>query len=280
MSVSSEEHRQGAAILWMTGLLVWILAWGTGCGSGGGAGGILGVGPAAGSAAGRVQFTVVLAQYIQEDRNQLAGSLQVRARSLLGSDDVWMEFEQGRLTVNYGHFDDIDKAERELERVRSLYSQLGLGPSNLQFSYLRELPQPDPPAPQEWNLPFSGCSYTLEMAVFFNVPEKGYFNRKADAVQAVRNLRAEGKQAYFLHGPQASWVYVECLPPTIFQRSGDDGQVHNSLSPLVNALRKKYQYHENGQRIYDIARDKNGRRVRVPRLPRFIDVLAQTADMR
>ena len=92
------------------------------------------------------------------------------------------------------------------------------------------------------------------------------------AVEAVKNLRAEGKQAYFLHGPQASWVYVECLASTIFRRMEINGKIVSSLDPLVNALLNKYQYHENGQRITDIGYDRNGKRFKTPRKPKFIDV--------
>jgi len=228
-----------------------------------------GAGPSTATKKGR--FTIVLAQFVEYDREQKAQQLQLRAKQVLNSDDVWFQYEQPRLSVNYGHFQKHKDAQKELQRTRKLYRQLGLGPQNLQFCYLKEIPQPDPPAPEDWNLINSGCAYTFEMAVFFNVPEKNYFNRKADAVQAVKNLRSEGKQAYFLHGPQASWVYVECLAPTIFRRTEINGKIVSSLDPLVNALFKKYQYHENGQRIFDVGRDKSGKRFRVPRKPKFID---------
>jgi hypothetical protein len=224
------------------------------------------------AAAKKGRFTIVLAQFVEYDREQKAQRLQGRAKQLLNSDDVWFEFDQLRLSVNYGHFQKHKDAQKELQRTRKLYPQLGLGPKNLQFCYLKEIPQPDPPAPKDWHIFDSGCAYTLEMAVFFNIPDKNYFNRKTDAVEAVKNLRAEGKQAYYLHGPQASWVYVECLAPTIFRRTEINGKIVSSLDPLVNALFKKYQYHENGQRVFDVGRDKSGKRFRVPRKPKFIDV--------
>jgi hypothetical protein len=213
-----------------------------------------GAGPSTAAKKGR--FTIVLAQYIDYEREQKAQQLQARAKRVLNRDDVWFEYEQPRLSVNYGHFQKYNDAQKELQRTRKLYPQLGLGPQNLQFCYLKEIPQPDPPAPEDWHILNSGCAYTLEMAVFFNVPEKEYFNRKADAVEAVKNLRAEGKQAYYMHGPQASWVYVECLAPTIFRRIEVNGKFYSSLDPQVNALLKKYQYHENGQRIFDWGQDK------------------------
>ncbi len=249
----------------------------SGCNGGGGALGNVGYGTGSGgaspsTASKKGRFTIVLAQYIDYEREQKAQRLQALAKRVLNSDDVWFEYEQPRLSVNYGHYQKYKDAQKELERTRKLYPQLGLGPQNLQFCYLKEIPQPDPPAPQDWNILNSGCAYTLEMAVFFDVPDKGYFNRKTDAVEAVKNLRAEGKQAYFLHGPQASWVYVECLAPTIFRRMEVNGKIMSSLDPLVNALFKKYQYHENGQRLFDVGKDKNGKRFRVPRKPKFIDV--------
>lgn len=244
----------------------------SGCTGGGGydRAGPVGVNPSAATNKGR--FTIVLAQYIDYDREQKAQWLQVRAKQVLNSDDVWFEYDQPRLSVNYGHFQKHKDAQKELLRTRKLYPQLGLGPQNLQFCYLKEIPLPDPPAPEDWHIFNSGCAYTLEMAVFFNVPDKNYFNRKADTVEAVKNLRAEGKQAYYLHGPQASWVYVECLAPTVFRRMEVNGKIVSSLDPLANTLFKKYQYHENGQRITDIGYDRNGKRFKTPRKPKFIEV--------
>ena len=145
-------------------------------------------GPSPSAAAKKGRFTIVLAQFVEYDREQKAQRLQGRAKQLLNSDDVWFEFDQLRLSVNYGHFQKHKDALKELQRTRKLYPQLGLGPKNLQFCYLKEIPQPDPPAPEDWHIFNSGCAYTLEMAVFFNVPDKNYFNRKTDAVEAVKLL--------------------------------------------------------------------------------------------
>lgn len=223
--------------------------------------------PTLNSSAGKARFTIMLAQYTRTDRVQRAMELQQRARQLLNSEDVWLEHTQGSIFVNYGHFESNtpnSRAGKELERVAELYQSMQAG--DYQFCYIKEIIPPDPPAPTEWNLLKSGCFFSLEIATYFDVPEKNYFNRKADAVQAVRNLRAEGEQAYLVHGRFESRIYVGCLPPTALQLQWVNERQQLVWSPLAQLLRNKYQFHENGSKIYDIILDGKNQKVRRPRL--------------
>ena len=208
----------------------------------------------------------MLAQYNQVDKVQTAQALQQRAGKLLNSKDVWLEYDQGGISVNYGHFDrntPNSQARQELKRVVGVYESMQAG--DYQFCYIKEIVPPDPPAPVEWNLLESGCIFSLEIATYYDVPEKGYFNRKADAVQAVRNLRDQGEEAYFVHGRFESRIYVSCLPATAVQLQEVGNQRQVVLSPLVELLRRKYQFHENGSKIYDIILDRNNKKIRKAR---------------
>ncbi|MCK5113743.1 MAG: hypothetical protein KAR11_03160 [Phycisphaerae bacterium] len=228
---------------------------------------------ASGDSSGKpARFTISLATYTQIDKLEMAKWAQGRARQVLGN-DVWLEYERDGISVNYGHFDKNtpgSKAQREFERVKQRYRQLELGP--YQFCYLKQLPEPDPPAPAEWNILESGCYYSLEIGVYYNVPDEQYMTRKKDAVQAVKNLRDEGEKAYFFHDRAKSFIYVGCLPQSVIQRSQQGQEIRTLVSPIVQLLMKKYQYHENGQKIYDIRYDKNNNRLRLARQPVLIQV--------
>ncbi len=219
------------------------------------------------------KYTILLAEYRQADRFVLAQALQARAKQVLGSQDVWLEKTEEGVLVNYGHFVSQapgSKAKRELGRVRGLKGQLQSGP--LQFSYVRELPYAGPPTPAEYEIAKSGCAYTLLLAVYRNVPKEGFENRQGAAVQAVEALRSQGEQAYLFHGPFESAVYIGCFPESaVRQESGPHG-TRVFLSLAVKAMQDKHQFHENGQRVYDIRRDAKGKALRLPRRPPLIRV--------
>jgi hypothetical protein len=228
-----------------------------------------------GRSQGDARCTILLAQYNGPDRVQLAQELMARAKQVLETDDIWLEQVDGGIAVNYGRFKEStpgSEAQREMERVKRLYGRLETGA--YQFAYVKELPEPDPPAPAQWELLRSNCAYSLEVATYFNVPERGFHERKRSAVEAVRNLREKGEEAYFVHGRRQSRVYVGCFGPGAVRR-GPQGQME--LSPLVDALRRKYPYHENGQVLYRVAPILEGgsQRIRQPAMLMPLEMLRQ-----
>ena len=244
-----------------------------GCGPGGT--GSAGLFPGMSRSAGPTQlsYTIVLAQLPQETELASAQQLRDQAKLLLGVQDIWLENDQQWVSVNYGHFAEqlgANTVQQELVRVRQLYPQLGLGP--YQFSYIKELPQPDPPAEPGWYLLNNSCFYTLEIGTYYNIPEKGYFSRKVDAVAAVQNLRKEGIQAYFVHGRIESRIYVGCFSATAVQQSMQGNVQLRGLSKEMMDLKKKYQYHENGMRLFDIRKMPNGEEMRISKPLRIVMV--------
>jgi hypothetical protein len=66
-----------------------------------------------------------------------------------------------------------------------------------------ELPAPDPEAPAEWNLINASGFFTLQIAAYKDSPQ-----RKQAAVDAVREARAQGIEAYYYHGETTSSVCI------------------------------------------------------------------------
>jgi hypothetical protein len=66
---------------------------------------------------------------------------------------------------------------------------------------------PDPSANTAWDLTRSKGMWSIEIASFANTPD-----RKDRAVQAVRDARAEGIEAYYYHGSTASSVCIGSWP--------------------------------------------------------------------
>jgi hypothetical protein len=229
--------------------LAWILAAG-GCG-----------GPAAAGSkpetnigvASKGRFTITLAQYDFEDRSENAQLLMQRAKAVLKTNEIWLDREPDRLSVNYGHFEKNmpdSPIQRELAKIKKIYKQLDAGP--YQFCYIREVAESDPTAPREWNLLNQDCYYSLEIGTYFNVPEKEYYNRKADAVQAVKVLRESGDPAFFVHGRNESRVFIGCMP-------------FNVSEPFIKLVLRKYPFRfENGAKVYNIRQNTEGQKVRLP----------------
>lgn len=217
------------------------------------------------------QYTIVLAQYGQFDRVGRAQELRQLAKSILRSDDIWLENSQHWLSVNYGHFDTFKAAKKSLKRVKKLYPSLQAGA--LQFCFVSEVPEPDPPAPANWNLLENSCYYSLEIGTYYNVPEEGYLDRKRDAVKAVESLRRSGAQAYFIHGHNESRVYVGCLPRSAALPGIRRAQTVKQLDPLVQVTLSKYSSRfENGIQMNSILSDTQGNTIKVGQKPILIYV--------
>ncbi len=228
--------------------------------------------PASGSSvdspAGRKgKFTILLASFTFADRITQAQALEQRAKRILQTNDIWFESSPGRIDVNFGSFQTQKEAQRQKEKVRNVYRRLQLGP--YQFCYVKEIPQPDPPARPEWNILHNRCSFSLQVGIYYNVPEKNYFRRKADAVRAVERYRKNNDPAYFYHGEHESYVLIGCL----------HAAPHTSV---LQVLRNKYPFsYENGfkvnvgSRLYSATQDlgdQNARIVKTPKNSFLVDI--------
>jgi hypothetical protein len=74
----------------------------------------------------------------------------------------------------------------------------------------------DPAAPPEWNLANVDGDYSLQVGVYKDSPI-----RKERAVQAVREARALGYDAYYYHGPTSSSVCIGVWPASAFKQQND-----------------------------------------------------------
>ena len=183
------------------------------------------------------RYTITLATYRQVKKAEQAQQLQQRAKKLLGNDDVWIEEFQGALLVNTGHYGTENQAKRDLEHIRKIYRTLEAG--LYQFFYVNTIPQPDLEAPATWDIQNSQCEFSLEVGIYYNASNAGYYDRKQDAIRAVKQLRETGETAYFVHGNIESGVFVGCF-------------LENDIAEFQR-LKKKYPYHyENESMVNDI----------------------------
>jgi hypothetical protein len=88
---------------------------------------------------------------------------------------------------------------------------------------------PDPPAPKEWELSNNPGYWTLQIAVY-----KGSPQRKQMAVDAVKDFRAHGVEAYYRHGDSTSEVYIGGWPRSaVAEQDADTAQSQDPNEPLL-----------------------------------------------
>lgn len=126
-------------------------------------------------------------------------------------------------TLYYGYYREIDhrvdpaeagRAQSDRKTVAALTAQNG--DRLFRSVLLVPLDAADPPAPPEWNLlsARSKGTYTLQVGVCKDDPD-----RKVKVVEAVREARAEGMEAYYYHGPTSSSVCIGVWPENAVRRT-------------------------------------------------------------
>jgi hypothetical protein len=87
---------------------------------------------------------------------------------------------------------------------------------------------PDPQANPAWDIARTNGYWSIEIGTFANTPD-----RKQRAVNAVRDARADGVEAYYYHGPTASSVCIGCWPQEAAIEITPDQQNTNPDLPLL-----------------------------------------------
>jgi len=121
--------------------------------------------------------------------------------------------------IYYGFYRSIDPSDRSDSRKEGQQAQVdrkridGMKDAQGDRPFSRcmfvELSAPDPQAPAEWDLRNTSedMFWSVQIAAY-----QGHTDRKRFAVEAVRDARAHGIQAYFFHGPSVSSVCVGAWP--------------------------------------------------------------------
>jgi hypothetical protein len=140
-------------------------------------------------------------------------------------------------TLYYGFYRTIDtrdpndaaegkRAIDDLNTIRQMQDSQG----NRLFSASLPVPidSPDPQANPAWDITRTGGYWSIEIAAF-----TGSADRKQRAVDAVRDARAQGIEAYYYHGDNASSVCIGSWPQEAAVEITLDQQNVNPDQPLV-----------------------------------------------
>ena len=113
------------------------------------------------------------------------------------------------------------KDKREGERAQSDRKKIAAlvdsaGNRIFEHIYFVQLAAPDPEAPPEWSLSNAKGFFTLQIAAY-----KDSTQRKQAAVDAVRDARAQGIEAYYYHGETTSSVCIGAWPRSAVREQED-----------------------------------------------------------
>lgn len=93
--------------------------------------------------------------------------------------------------------------------------------------------------PPEWNLKSCKGWFTLQIAVFYDVPESNYTGRQRRAVDYCRQLRKAGYDAFYYHGVSRSSVAIGCFGKDAVRRDKDYKLL---VDPKIKKLQSKGEF--------------------------------------
>ena len=184
---------------WRTGWTVVVVLCGTvlvGCPAGGGGWG--GGGEEGGG------YTILLTALTSPNHNADARYYR-DAMERSGWSDLTVVHKDRHSELFWGNYETMAAGQQDLRRARAHKDKRG----GLPFRNARLLPMPGKDVgPPEWKLTRAEGTFTVVVCFYRDVPEKDYVGRRRRAIERCKDLRGEGHEAYYHHGPVKSYVTV------------------------------------------------------------------------
>jgi hypothetical protein len=213
-------------------------------------------------ASGTSFWSVVIQAFRGDDQEQAAHDGLQKLRTETPLSDAYLEKRGNATVIAFGKYADASSKEAKegLEKVRNtevIISNVKTKPFDKAFL---APPADIPGSIPEWDLRQARKTngdwalYTLQMGVYTRTDkqptpaELAEFRKAAET--AVGNLRREGEQAFYYHGPKGSEVTIG-----LFGKDDFDPQTPGVESADLTALRKRFPYNlYNGQAIKESVR--------------------------
>jgi len=169
------------------------------------------------------EWTILCATFSGPDNASQARNAKTNLINMTKMRDWYIIHGQGQTTLYYGFYRSINDPKDAKESARAQNDRKTIaaladanGARLFSTVILTKLDTPDPSSPPEWDLTRAPGTYSLQIAVFKDSPE-----RRAFAVNAVREARAAGYDAYYYHGPTASSVCIGAWPDSAVRERND-----------------------------------------------------------
>jgi hypothetical protein len=155
------------------------------------------------------KYTIALLAWDGPGHVKRAKEARDRLIRASGLKELYLIHGEDLSTLYYGYYPSISDEENPGEAARAKADMARLvgfrmeGGQPFGGAVFVAIPTPDPEAPPEWDLRNAKGVYSLEIGAFKDRPD-----RKEAAVEAVKEARGMGIEAYFYHGPTTSSVLV------------------------------------------------------------------------
>jgi len=163
------------------------------------------------------QFTIVCTAITGPGHVQRAKELKDQLIKVTPFKQWYVTHDEEKSTLFYGYYASVDdgKLKADRQRIAMMQDQLGNRP------FAEALPvaiaSPDPLAPAEFNLANAKGYWSLQIAAYQGP------GRKEAAVEAVKDARKMGVEAYYHHGPNVSEICVGAWPEQAIRKQETDG---------------------------------------------------------
>lgn len=221
-------------------------------------------------------WSVVIESFRGEDQEEASRNGLQKLKTETGLTDAYIEKRGPAIVIAYGRFTDGSSKETKagLDKVRNtevIISNVKTKPFAAAFlappaNIPGTIPEYD--LRQAKKINGEWVIYTLQIGAYTrldkapNAAELAEFRKAAE--QAVSQLRHEGEQAYYYHGPTKSMVTIG-----LFGKEDFDPQAPGAESPELVTLRKRYPYNLiNGQGAHEKIKvtTKNGKQAEADRM--------------
>jgi hypothetical protein len=182
------------------------------------------------------QYTIYCRNFTEENRVQDARLAQQQLIATTKFKKWYVVHAADHSTLYYGFYSSIDphdtkngvegqRAIDDQNSIRELVSSEGtrVFPECL----LVNIETPDPDANPDWDITRAKGEWSIEIGSFTTV------DRKQKAVEAVRQARTEGTEAYYYHGDTASSVCIGCWPADAAVEVTMKDQILDPTAPVV-----------------------------------------------
>lgn len=158
-------------------------------------------------------YTILLTSFVRRDHVRRAVSSKEKTATVTGWKDLLVVHEADRSQLYRGRYSTVKEAAGPLEAARRWRSPMGLAPFESAIVVKRKGEGVGPP---EWDLASATGWYTVVVGEFFNCsgPDSPVIvtHRKELAVANCRDLRKQGYEAFYAHGPTKSVVTIGNFP--------------------------------------------------------------------
>lgn len=163
------------------------------------------------------KWTVFCATIADANHVETSRGLKDALIQRTGMREWYILHESGQSRLYYGFYRSINDTQNDAAETRRAQADRkkidelvdGSGQRPFRACQFVQLNAPDPDAPPEWNLVNAPADkkWTLMVGAYKDSPD-----RKKFAVDAVRDARARGEEAYYYHGDNVSNVFIGAWP--------------------------------------------------------------------